>query len=63
MFANTSIQFRPQLILIAMGIVILTVLSLRGLDIPVRHDVTNGPDTAPVIEDWRGNSASLPRRQ
>lgn len=60
MFASNPIHYRPHLILIAMGIVILAVLSLQSLDVPVRQDVTNGPDTSPVIEDWRGNSGSLP---
>lgn len=60
MFANNEIQLRPGLLLIAMGIVILAVLSLQSIDIPVRHDVTSVPDTPPVIEDWRGNSGSIP---
>ncbi len=60
MFAKPESLNRPSLLLIAMGIVILAVLSLKSLDIPVRQDVTGVPVATPVIEDWRGNSGSIP---
>lgn len=60
MYAKDDTQHRARVLLIAMGIVILTVLSLKSLDIPARDSVTSAPDTAPVIEDWKGNSGSIP---
>ncbi len=60
MFATNHIQPRPSILLIALGIVILAVISLRSVDIPVRQDVTSVPVDTPVIEEWRGNSGSLP---
>ncbi len=60
MFATNHIQPRPSILLIALGIVILAVISLKSVDIPVRLDVTSVPVTTPVIEEWRGNSGSIP---
>ncbi len=60
MFATNHIQPRPSILLIALGIVILAVISLKSVDIPVRQDVTGVPVATPVIEEWRGNSGSIP---
>ena len=60
MFATHHIQPRPSILLIALGIVILAVISLKSVDIPVRQDVIHVPVATPVIEEWRGNSGSIP---
>lgn len=67
MLTKDNIQLRASVFVVAMGIVFLATLSLFSLDIPVRHDATDGRDTAPVVpdtagvvENWNGNSGNVP---
>lgn len=48
-------------IAVAIGIVVLLVFAAKILDIPVRQDLTVGSNSALVVQDWKGNSGSLPQ--
>lgn len=47
---------------IAIGIVLLLVIAAKSLGIPVHQDLTGVSNAAPVVEDWKGNSGSIPQR-
>ena len=65
MLTNDNIELRANVFLVALGFVFLAAFSLMSLDIPVRSDVTNAPDTTPIVpdtalvhENWTGNSGN-----
>lgn len=62
MSSKEVIQHRASslLIIIGTGIALFLVLAANALDISVRHDATTGAKTAPIIEDWKGNSGTIP---
>lgn len=49
-------------IAIGIAIVLLLVFAARLIDMPVRQDLMSSPNIAPVVEDWKGNSGSIPYR-
>lgn len=59
MLTKDNIQLRAGVFVVAMGFVFLAVFSLLSLDIPVRSDVTEAPDTAIVHENWTGISDNI----
>lgn len=47
---------------IGIAIVLLIVFAAKLIDIPVRQDLTGSPSSSIVVEDWKGNSGSIPYR-
>lgn len=43
-------------LLLALSLTVLAALAMQASGAPV----PNGPDDAPVVRDWKGNSGSLP---
>lgn len=50
------------LIAIGIGIALFLVFAVKANDIPARLDLMSSPKAAPVVEDWKGNSGSIPYR-
>lgn len=49
-------------IAIGIGVVLLLVFAAKSVDMPVGPDLTGGLSATPVVEDWKGNSGSIPQR-
>ncbi|MEW7008598.1 hypothetical protein [Lentilitoribacter sp. EG35] len=55
-------QQRASGLLIAIGIVfvLFLIFAVNMFEPPVRQDLTGSTKNAPTVNDWKGNSGSLP---